>query len=58
MHDAGTKDFEIFNMIDFNKYLSCPDCRESGLYCPKHRIEVEEILKMCDQLKATYGRFV
>ena len=32
-------------MIDFRKYLNCPDCKESGIYCSAHRIEVEKILK-------------
>ncbi len=31
-------------MIDFTKYLQCPDCRLSGLYCVKHRAEVEKKL--------------
>lgn len=32
-------------MIDFIKYLNCPACKESGLYCLRHRIEVEKILR-------------
>ena len=32
-------------MIDYYKYLKCPDCIESGLYCSTHRKEVERILK-------------
>ncbi len=31
-------------VIDFYKYLQCPRCIESGLYCKPHRIEVEKIL--------------
>ena len=31
-------------MIDFSKYLECPDCKVSGLYCPTHRAEVEKKL--------------
>ena len=31
--------------IDFYKYLNCPNCKKSGLYCQKHRVEVEQILK-------------
>ncbi len=31
-------------LLDYYKYLNCKDCRESGLYCPKHRTEVEKIL--------------
>lgn len=30
--------------IDYYKYLKCPDCVDSGLYCKAHRIEVEQIL--------------
>jgi hypothetical protein len=35
-------------MIDFSKYLDCPDCKDSGVYCDEHRIEVEKILKEND----------
>ena len=31
-------------MIDYYKYLKCPECKDTGLYCKPHRIEVEEIL--------------
>jgi len=31
-------------MIDFYKYLACPACKDSGLYCIVHRKEVEQIL--------------
>ena len=31
-------------MIDFSKYLNCNDCRIIGLYCAKHRDEVEKKL--------------
>jgi hypothetical protein len=31
-------------MIDFKKYLNCPDCRKRHPYCPPHRKEVEAIL--------------
>jgi hypothetical protein len=30
--------------MDYSKYLHCLDCQESGLYCSKHRIEVEAAL--------------
>ena len=39
--------------IDFYKYLNCPDCKEVGLYCKIHRIEVENILNQ--ELKKTYA---
>lgn len=29
----------------YTKYLQCPECQKSGLYCTKHRIEVEMDLK-------------
>ena len=35
----------IFHMIDYEKYLKCQDCKDSGLYCKKHRKEVEAILQ-------------
>ena len=31
--------------INFEKYLGCPYCIKSGLYCAEHRSEVEQILK-------------
>ncbi|WP_420545533.1 hypothetical protein [Nitrosopumilus sp.] len=31
--------------MDYSKYLQCPDCQESGLYCVKHRREVEANLR-------------
>ena len=40
------KDFRIcLDLINFIKYLNCPDCKDSGLYCTEHRIEVEKILE-------------
>ncbi len=35
-----------FELIDFNKYLNCPECQEAELYCAEHRIEVQRILQM------------
>jgi len=35
-----------FELIDFNKYLNCPECQEVELYCAEHRIEVQRILQM------------
>jgi len=29
---------------NFYKYLKCPACQESGLYCKEHKKEVEKIL--------------
>ena len=49
--------------MDYSKYLQCPDCQESGLYCNTHRIEVEtnlrkrelaKILKMADHNSPQY----
>jgi len=31
-------------MIDYYKYLKCQECKDSGLYCKTHRIEVDTIL--------------
>ncbi|MDH5569704.1 MAG: hypothetical protein OEX98_07955 [Nitrosopumilus sp.] len=31
--------------MDYSKYLHCPNCQESGLYCSKHRREVEAALR-------------
>ena len=30
--------------MDYSKYLDCHAYEDSGLYCPKHRIEVEATL--------------
>ena len=38
------KIFVIASMIDFYKYLNCHECRATGLYCKKHRVEVEKKL--------------
>ena len=38
------KFFSMNSMIDFSKYLNCNDCRIIGLYCIKHRVEVEKKL--------------
>ena len=39
--------------VDFYKYLKCPKCVESGLYCQEHRIEVENILNQSSKMKYT-----
>jgi hypothetical protein len=31
-------------MLDFRKYLNCPECRQRPPYCPEHRREVDAIL--------------
>jgi len=31
--------------MDYSKYLHCLDCQKSGLYCNKHRREVETVLR-------------
>jgi len=31
--------------MDYTKYLNCHDCKDVGLYCKKHRKEVELKLK-------------
>ena len=35
--------------IDYEKYLSCPDCHEIEFYCPKHKAEVESLLGFGDE---------
>ena len=32
------------SMIDYYKYLRCPECVKVGLYCKPHKIEVEQLL--------------
>lgn len=44
---------ETKESIDFHKYLKCPKCVESGLYCKPHRIEVENILNQNSKKKHT-----
>jgi len=39
-------------MIDYYKYLKCPKCKESGLYCNVHRKEVEIILEKDEQVNS------
>ena len=36
---------EMHKLIDFYKYLNCTSCRRIGLYCTKHREEVEKLLE-------------
>lgn len=31
--------------MDYSKYLHCSACQDCGLYCPKHRVEVETSLR-------------
>ena len=53
--------------MEYSKYLHCNACQESGLYCSKHRIEVEahlrkreikKILKMNDYNSAKYNHAI
>ena len=37
--------------MDYTKYLNCEYCKEYGLYCKKHRIEVEKELKKKEMQK-------
>ena len=32
--------------IDYDKYLQCPKCKESKLYCDLHKSEVDKILSV------------
>ena len=38
------RDEDMIQFIEYEKYLSCPKCKEIELYCPEHRVEVEELL--------------
>ena len=31
-------------VIDYDKYLQCPKCKETKLYCDLHKLEVDKIL--------------
>ncbi len=35
---------EIFEKIDFSKYLNCLACKETEFYCDEHKDEVERII--------------
>ncbi len=43
---------ELHYMIDYNKYLQCPKCKESKLYCDLHKLEVDKILDQCENKKS------
>ena len=34
----------IEHVIDYDKYLNCPDCKDVQFYCTPHKKEVDEIL--------------
>ncbi len=38
--------------MDYTKYLNCRKCKDGGLYCKKHRREVEIKLKKQELQKA------
>ncbi len=44
LYDKSITDVFWSPNMDYSKYLHCHACRESGLYCPKHRIEVGQFL--------------
>ncbi len=35
---------KIEHVIDYYKYLNCPDCKKLQFYCAPHKIEVDKIL--------------
>lgn len=41
--------------IDYRKYLNCPECKDAELYCPKHRQEVEMLVKSKNRLKNSFS---
>ena len=45
LHDKSITNVFWSQTMDYSKYLHCLACQESGLYCPKHRIEVETNLR-------------
>lgn len=40
-----TSNAEIFEKIDFSKYLNCIVCKETEFYCDEHKNEVEQIIQ-------------
>ena len=40
-----TSNAEIFEKIDFSKYLNCKACKETEFYCDEHKNEVEQIIQ-------------
>ncbi len=40
-----TSNAEIFEKIDFSKYLNCIACKETEFYCDEHKNEVEQIIQ-------------
>lgn len=45
LYDKSITDVFLVSNMDYSKYLHCPACQDSGLYCPKHRIEVQTTLR-------------
>ena len=43
--DMSINSIFSYQNMDYTKYLHCTACQESGLYCTKHRIEVETYLR-------------
>ncbi len=35
---------KIEHVIDYDKYLNCPDCKAIQFYCSPHKKEVDKIL--------------
>jgi Pyruvate/2-oxoacid:ferredoxin oxidoreductase delta subunit len=63
LYDKSITDVFWSPNMDYSKYLHCHACQESGLYCPKHRIEVgitlrkqeiRKILQICDHQSLQY----
>jgi len=45
LHDKSITDVFWPQNMDYSKYLVCPACLDSGLYCTEHRIGVWQILE-------------
>ena len=44
-------------VIDYDKYLQCPQCKESKLYCNLHKIEVDKILNQASNHERVSNNF-
>ena len=45
LYDKSISDDFWSQVVLYSKYLKCSACKESGLYCKKHRKEVENDLR-------------
>jgi len=45
-------------VINYDKYLQCPKCKESKLYCNLHKIEVDKILNQVSNPERVSNNFL